>query len=273
MMTRYSSVLAVGALLCVSSGYADMADLQRIMSDLREGKGSPPTFLTTKRPNATDEAKFGVFLGHLKASREAAVRGGFADDNYARLLLQVHEYFSDRDSYLSLLLSDCSKRLLLEWAREQLLRSGVKRIEDVDALVRRTTLKATSLETLYGAEAKPEWFGKQVAPPIDLLEGSQRLWESHGYHTTNENYRGTADVLRENIRRMDSLTSTLLGEYQPVPLGLRVLATERLRSGFYEGTKAFLQRGGDVGKVDLADIRYFNSVMPRAECKKYVFTQ
>jgi hypothetical protein len=172
---------------------------------------------------------------------------------------------------LSLLLSDCSKRLLLEWAREQLLKSGLKRIEDVDALVKQTTLKATSLETLYGAEAKPEWFGKQVAPAIDLLEGSQRLWESHGYHTTNENYRGTADVLRENIRMLVPPTSILLGEYKPVPMGLRILDTERLRSVLYEGTKAFLQRGGDVSKVDLADIRYFYSVMPRAECRKYVF--
>ena len=217
MKTRYISILVVGVLLCVSSGYAGVVDLQRIMNDLREGKGSPPPFLNTKRPNTTDGTSFGVLLEQLKASREAAIRDGFADDNYGRLLVQVYEYFSNRDSYLSLLLSDCSKRLLLEWAREQLLRSGVKRIEDVDALVKRTTLKATSLETLYGLEAKPEWLGKQVAAPIDLLEGSQRLWESHGYHTTNENYRGTADVLRENIRMLVPPTSMLLGEYEVTP--------------------------------------------------------
>ena len=246
--------------------------LQEIVAQLQSGGVPPPLFTSRLRLEPTANQTFPFFVDLLKKERTRATIAHFAQDAYANDLADFYRRFDQFDSYMSVILCDVAKRMLLEWAQGKLLANpDAKTLDRVEEVLARTTLTPSRIKIFFGAEAKPEWLTPAELNGHDLNEMSQRVWESHGYHQVADGYRGTLQVLTAYSFSTKAFTDRLIDEYRPVDLAFRALTTESIRVVHLGGTVEFLRRGGVVDKVDLADIRYFNSIMPPASCSQYGF--
>lgn len=277
MNLRMSALIAffavVPLLWCASTDDTLLNELKsrplgEVVGALKKGELAPPAFCFDKQLPKDRGKSFRAFLDKLRSERESSLRDAAKTDSYATLLSEFHAYLGNYDSYSALLLNDCVKRLLLEWAREK-LRAGsdVKSRKMIGSLLAQTRLEPSRLKPFFGREARPEW----IKGTADLDETSKRLFESYGYPAVSAGWPGIKRLLDEHGLEREAETLVVLREYRPLSLALRMLSVENYRASALEGTLEFLKRGGDIAKVDLNDVRYFDLIMGQDTCSKFGF--
>jgi hypothetical protein len=237
--------------------------LPEVSERLINGEVPPPLFTVDRALNPANIESLRTFLKALESERGLLRARKVSEAAYAECLFKIHSYFEKFDSYASLLLSDCVKRMLLEWAQTQITSDKNPELARVSATLRSTALRPERLLVLFGDKQIPMPPTESKLAAQDLSEVCQLLWRSHGY----ENFAG---VIRAHAAEQFR-TSVLLETYKPLSLAHRILQTEFLRAVWLEGTIAFLERGGDIKQIDLADVRYFQRVIPIEEAQRHGF--
>jgi len=247
--------------------------LELVASELRSGQIEPPRFVLERKLVVEANATVPLFLELLQKSRDSVNTGRTTAHAYSKHVQSLYEYFSRFDSYVSVLLADCLKRCLLETVQKQAMAAG----SNADALNRflqqttHTALTPNQLKVLYGDLARTAAETGPDTAEATLAAVAEQVWMSHGHNEVTDGYRGVAQVLQKHKFRYDCASSRLLREYAPESLALRILNTECIRVAVLDGSMEFLRRGGQLQRVDAADTRYFDSVMPKEECMKFTF--
>jgi hypothetical protein len=239
--------------------------LREVIVELRSGKLPAPGFTAERIEDAWRSKCFPVFLEGLRTEREKALKAGFSGD-YASTLILIYDYFDVPNSYLCVLLSDCTKRLLLEWGQERIV--GTNRPADlvgVSNLLKSTSLKREKLRLFVGPHAESDQ-DQLHAGALD--ETGQLFWRVLSTHCP----KGVPTEHAYQLAMAGPLsTSHLASGYHPLPCMYRVLQTELIRVVHLEGTISFLDNNGEVAKVDPADIRYYRTIMPREHANRFRF--
>jgi hypothetical protein len=242
--------------------------LREVVASLRGGVVDPPLFTKERELNPVANKTFPLFIKLLEAERNRAKAAEFSNDSYAHDLIGLYEYFEKYNSYVSLLLCDVTKRMLLEWAQQQVISTkNPERLRTTVAWLRRATLNPAHVKLLYGRGEVPDETRNEHSRAEDIVQLFEQLWRSHGFNSL----RDVQSFVWEQASAKSDATSKLVAEYKPVLLGWRLLTAEFIRACFLEGTVEFFLRDGEIDKVDPKDVRYFKSIMPQKDARRYGF--
>ena len=256
--------------------FAELKDhsLRQVVDALCKGVLDAPSFCLEKQAPKDGGKLCRAFVEKVRLDREASLRDAAKTDAYAMLLADFYNYLNKFDSYSALLLQDCLKRLVLEWASVKLRTASTSQSrKEIDVMLGQFKLEPSRLKLLFGREAKPEW----IRGSSDINETSQQFAESHGFHATaarrsatmlvsEKQMMGDAAMMKDALSSM----SAFLSNYKPLAFGMKMLESEFERF-IALGTLEFLNRGGDVSKATPKDVRYFYHIMSEDTCAKFGF--
>ena len=97
----------------------------------------------------------------------------------------------------------------------------------------------------------------------EIAEASDQIWQSHGYDSFSGVYPGRISGM------LPSPYPDLLSRDEEAKLAYGLLLNDSRMVTGVAGTIEFLERGGDIRKVDLRDARYLRSILPWKDAKEF----